>query len=148
MNNCILKFKSLIAFFVIISLTLSAQNQKSKRCGVKKPLIEYEFKNDVITNNKIDSIIVIPVHFIIVHKSSEAIGEGRNLSEDQIYSQIEVLNEDFRKLNPSSIETPTEFMSVAADCQIEFCLAKRRPDGTGFPPGEDGINRIIVSTFK
>ena len=128
MKNLEQKIIGLLVFVFIMSITLSAQNSQIKRCGVKKNIIEYKFKDDDGIMKNYD-IIKIPVHFIIVHKSSEAIGEGRNLSDEQIISQIDVLNEDFRKLNPSNIETPAEFISVAADCEIEFCMAKIGPNG-------------------
>ncbi len=112
-----------LLFAFIIPIFLISQENYKKTCGVKRNLIQVATKNNTITKANLSEIITIPVHFIIVHKPNEEIGEGRNLSYEQIYSQIEVLNEDFRKLNPSFINTPDEFLPVAADCMIEFCLA-------------------------
>ena len=44
-------------------------------------------------------------------------------------SQLDVLNEDFRRLNGDSVNTPDVFDSLAADCQIEFCLAQQDAGG-------------------
>ena len=58
------------------------------------------------TNSRLinaNGIITIPVVVHILHRG-EAIGTVRNLSEAQIQSQIDVLNEDFRRLNSNSIK--------------------------------------------
>lgn len=52
-----------------------------------------------------------------------------NVSDAQIYSQIEVLNEDFRLLNADSLEETHPFWFYSTDAQIEFCLATRDPNG-------------------
>ena len=90
----------------------------------------------------INGVYQIPVIVHVIH-DGEAIGTGTNISAATIQSQIEVLNEDFRKITgtPGDNSDP-----VGADTQIEFCLAKRRPDGTPFPAGEDGINRVNRNT--
>ena len=74
------------------------------------------------------TLIRIPVVIHIIHKG-EAIGTGSNLSEEQILSQIKVLNTDFKRLNADSINTPTEFSAVAGKINIEFVLAKQDPNG-------------------
>ena len=65
-------------------------------------------------------------------------GTGLNIPEGQIISQIDVLNEDFRRLNADKSNTPTQFASVAADIEIQFALAQRDPEGLA----TDGINRV------
>jgi hypothetical protein len=54
---------------------------------------------------------------------------AQNISDAQINAQIQVLNEDFRRLNADRVNTPTAFASVAGDANIEFRLAKVDPDG-------------------
>ena len=122
--------------FCIFSLTFS----QTKKCTTKSNYINLDRANHTQVSEI--NLVTIPVHFIIVHKPNEEIGEGRNLSDEQIYSQIEVLNEDFRKLNPSSINTPEEFSSVAADCMIEFCLATVDPNGNE----TQGITRHVYDS--
>ncbi|MEL7003518.1 MAG: choice-of-anchor J domain-containing protein, partial [Bacteroidota bacterium] len=82
-------------------------------------------------------LIEIPVVVHIIH-SGEAIGIGKNVSDAQIISQIEVLNEDFRRTNPDAANTPPIFLSDAADIEVEFTLAQRDPEGLP----TNGINRI------
>ena len=43
------------------------------------------------------TIVSIPVVFHVIH-NGESVGAGTNLSEEQIQAQIEVLNEDFRRM--------------------------------------------------
>lgn len=70
----------------------------------------------------------IPVVVHVIHKG-EAVGTGSNIPEAQILSQIAVLNEDFRRLNPDAVNTPSQFLPVAGSLDIEFVLAKRDPEG-------------------
>ncbi len=102
--------------------------QKSVEKGIQK-----FYQNP--TNNKSSVVITIPVHVVIVHNPGEAIGTGNNLSVERIQSQIDVLNEDFRRLNSDASNTPSEF--AAADTEIEFCLAVVDENGNA----TDGITR-------
>ncbi|MCC5946354.1 MAG: T9SS type A sorting domain-containing protein [Bernardetiaceae bacterium] len=81
----------------------------------------------------------IPVIVHIVH-NGEPIGEGANISTAQVYSQIEVMNEDFSKLNANANQTLPIFAPVAANANIRFVLATVTPDGR--PLEEPGIHRI------
>src|SRR5690606_15013442 len=54
-----------------------------------------------------------------------------NISTEQIQSQIDALNRDFRKKNTDIINIPARFAEFAADIQIEFELAKVDPKGRG-----------------
>lgn len=66
------------------------------------------------------STVVVPVVFHVLHNTP-----SENISEAQILSQLDILNEDFRRLNEDQDDTWPQ----AADTQIEFCLAVRDPDG-------------------
>lgn len=72
------------------------------------------------TNN----VITIPVVVHIVYRTS-----SENISDAQVQSQIQVLNEDFRRQNADASNTPPLFAGVAADAEIQFCLATRDPLG-------------------
>ncbi|MBM3431268.1 MAG: hypothetical protein FJX99_09815, partial [Bacteroidetes bacterium] len=90
----------------------------------------------------IGGVYYIPVIVHVIH-NGEAVGTGTNVSFAAIQSQIDVLNEDFRKiLGSNGWNTHPD----GADTQIEFCLAQRRPDGSAFPAGEPGVNRINRNT--
>jgi hypothetical protein len=70
----------------------------------------------------------IPVVVHVIH-NGEALGVGANIPDDQILSQIRVLNEDFARLNADTVNTPAEFAAVAGSLNVEFVLAKRDPEG-------------------
>jgi hypothetical protein len=55
--------------------------------------------------------------------------DEQNISDDQVRSQIETLNKEFRKAHPDTSLIPDRFRSIAADCYIEFALAKVDPKG-------------------
>ncbi|MEO9967250.1 MAG: choice-of-anchor J domain-containing protein [Reichenbachiella sp.] len=84
-----------------------------------------------------ETVYQIPVVVHVVHKGEEE-GVGANIPEEQIINQIDSLNNDFRRLNVDQENTPTSFLSVAADVKIEFILAKRDPEGLP----TDGIVRV------
>ena len=66
------------------------------------------------------AVVKIPVVVHVVWRTAE-----ENISDAQILSQIEVLNQDFRKRNTDAKDVPGGFKTMAADCDIEFCLAQR-----------------------
>jgi len=70
------------------------------------------------------SVVTLPVVVHIIWRLSE-----ENITNDQVYSQMEVLNEDFRKLNSNFFSGPVPFQSLGADIEIEFCLASIDPFG-------------------
>src|SRR5690606_30781503 len=68
----------------------------------------------------------------------------QNISNAQIQSQIEVLNEDFRKLNNDVENVPQEFAGLAADVGIEFYLSTVDPEGNP----TSGITRTYTTQKK
>ncbi len=90
----------------------------------------------------VGGVYQIPVVVHVIH-NGEAVGTGSNISYAAIQSQIDVLNEDFRKIFGSA---GYNTHPSGADTEIEFCLAMRRPDGSAFPGGENGVNRINRNT--
>ena len=79
------------------------------------------------------ALITIPVVFHIVYNTA-----AQNVDDSLVFSQLEVLNNDFRRLNADTINTRLVFDSIAADVQIEFCLANKDPQGNW----TTGINRV------
>lgn len=84
-------------------------------------------------------IITIPVIVHVIH-DGDAVGSGQNISQAQVMSQFDVLNEDFRRLNADAVNTPAGFLPVAADVEIEFCPAVVDPNGLIL--AEPGIDRV------
>ncbi|QHT65536.1 PKD domain-containing protein [Rhodocytophaga rosea] len=80
-------------------------------------------------------VITIPIVVHVVH-NGESVGQGTNISAAQVQSQIDVLNEDFRR-KPGTRGFNNS--AVGADIEIEFCLATLDPLGRTMP--EKGIDR-------
>jgi hypothetical protein len=78
------------------------------------------------TSNTEEYIIPVVVH--IFHKG-EALGQGYNISNAQIQSQILVLNEDFNRRNADTVKTPSIFQPVVSKLPIRFVLATYDPQG-------------------
>lgn len=89
---------------------------------IKKYNSIYDYANNKISSN--NQTYYIPVVFHIVYNN-----ESQNIPDSVILSQIEVLNEDFRRLNENSSETRDEFLEFAGDANIEFFLANIDPNG-------------------
>lgn len=88
-------------------------------------IVNYERQNILPPTR---NIITIPVVVHVIH-DGDAIGSGENISDAQIFSQIAVLNADYRRRNADTSNTPAIFRPVAADVEVEFCLAQRDPLG-------------------
>ena len=94
--------------------------------------IEWIKNNQKTTKN---SIINIPV---VVHVVWNTDNPEQNISDAQIQYQIDVLNNDYRRQNIDQINTESAWLINAADCEIEFCLAKVDPNGLA----TNGIIRV------
>lgn len=83
------------------------------------------------------NVITIPVVVHVLYGNST-----ENISDAQILSQIQVMNDDFRRLNSDANNN----WSQAADTEIEFCLASVDPNGNA----TSGITRTStnVSSFS
>jgi hypothetical protein len=66
----------------------------------------------------------IPVVVHVVWNTAE-----QNISDAQIQSQINVLNQDFRMKNADIDQVPTVWKPIRGDARIEFFLATTDPDG-------------------
>ncbi|MBT2206489.1 MULTISPECIES: zinc metalloprotease [Actinomadura] len=82
-----------------------------------------------------DEVITIPV---VVHVVHHAKVPEQNIDDDQIRSQIDVLNRDFRAANPDVSQVPEVWRPLVADARVEFRLAEHDPLGGA----TDGIVRV------
>jgi hypothetical protein len=120
--------------------TTEAIDQQEKKFPGTKERLQHEDEQAMewlsLHNASSRSIITIPVVVhVLYHTASE------NISDEQIFSQIEVLNEDFRRKNADTFNTPSIYQSLGSDGMIEFCLAKKAPDGSD----TTGITRTYTS---
>ena len=159
MKNNLLAIISLLLF----NLSIYAQNE-NQFCGTNVPNEAWENKfqkliSEYNTSEKQSSTVyTIPIIFHVIH-DGQAIGAFPNISQDQINSQITVLNQDFCGNGFNSSNYPSNaFVNWAmnqslpsasidsigrvkiADVGIQFCLATKDTSGNVLP--EPGINRI------
>ena len=105
-----------------------------------------ERKNSEPSAKKTSSY-VLPVVIHIIHEPEDSIGVITNISESQVQSQINILNDCYTKQNSdinllSTVYDSSNWLSVAADCEINFCLSKTNPNGNIMAsPGIDRISR-------
>lgn len=85
------------------------------------------------------AIITIPVVFHVVWQTS-----AQNLPDACLIDQIASLNRDFRKINTDISLAPSQYQSIAADVEFEFCLATKDPQGN---PSNGIVRKQTTSTF-
>ncbi len=131
--------KKLFFVFAAIIAVLGAQAQRN--CGSMEVLERLKTEDpsyvakmgeieehtaEFIRNHQgsTEAVITIPVVIHVLYNTSV-----QNITDAQILSQMDVLNEDFRLLNADHVNTPSVFAGLKADCEINFVLAKRDPNG-------------------
>lgn len=71
-----------------------------------------------------DTVYKIRCVFHVVYGAA-----GENIPDSVILSQLEVLNEDYRRLNADTVRTRQIFSDIVTDTRIEFELATTDPNG-------------------
>jgi hypothetical protein len=141
--NFMKKKINILLFFVLVGFTSMAQKTRicanevcdsiakfsNSQYSVRK--IRYEQALEAQINSQknfriAEEIIRIPVVVHVIHNQANGAIEGNNISDEQIYSQIKVLNEDYRK-KEGTLGYNTN--PVGADVEIEFFLANIDPLG-------------------
>ncbi|TRW21511.1 T9SS type A sorting domain-containing protein [Flavobacterium zepuense] len=83
-----------------------------------------------------DQVVTLPVVVHVIHNGGP-VGVEENISDEQILSQITVLNQDYRRMAGTNGFNTND---AGADVEIEFCLAQRDPNGLA----TNGIDRITM----
>ncbi|PPK85291.1 putative secreted protein (Por secretion system target) [Neolewinella xylanilytica] len=125
----------LLLFFIFLALSNWATAQRN--CGSmdyleqqirQNPSRELQLQqlerltdqfDPVLQKSLSGGVLTIPVIVHVVYGNNT-----ENISDAQVNSQIQVLNDDFRRLNADRANTPSDFRGVAADTEIEFCLTQ------------------------
>ena len=155
------KITLLISAFAIIATSAFAQSKPGKtitpikrNCGMTEhenylrsqdPL--YDIKKQVemqrmelaiknLPKNK-TGVYTLPCVVHVVYNTA-----AENLTDASIVNMIDLLNDDFRRTNFDAGNTPASFAGVAADMQLEFCLATTDPNGNP----TNGILHVNTST--
>jgi len=139
------------SIFTLLLVSLTLLSNAQNRCGTEahtlglidkypdyakaRAKVNYQTEKWIQNHptNSQKTIITIPVVVHVVWNTN-----SENISDAQIFSQIEVLNNDFRRTNVDIINTPTVWQAIAADCEIEFCLAQTDQNGIA----TTGIERV------
>lgn len=137
----------LLPILALLSVSASAQHE---RCGTPQA-IQYQdqltpgyaqmvretFESAKANQNKSNSIYTIPVVIHVVYNTPE-----QNLPDSVLLNQIEILNQDYNRENPDTVNLRSEFLPIAGDPQIKFQLAQI--DENGMPT--TGITRTSTGT--
>jgi PKD repeat protein len=122
------------------------QNPKIAKAVINKEVELENFTKNFVANFKSNSTkknsaaaatYIIPVVFHVIHNYGI-----ENISDLQIKDGLDILNKTFRKLRPDTASIVSVFKSIHADCDIEFRLAQKDPNGNC----HSGINRIASPT--
>jgi subtilisin-like proprotein convertase family protein len=155
-------YSSLIAFLLLLSTTINAQNstpthdghghapgepckfdqihQEKMRTDAEYKRITDEIEHKIATGQlvpkKSGTVYQVPVVVHVLHVG-EAIGTGWNISDEQAIKGIEDLNNYWRKI------AGTYGDGLGVDMEVEFALAVRDPSGNC----TNGIVRRNMSSF-
>jgi len=134
---------SAMAFLMLFSCqndqtesTVAATNAMAKRACASQDVLAEQLKADptlalrmnqieaftqkaMLTNRLVNGKIVIPVVVNVLYRTA-----AENISDAQIQSQIDVLNQDYTATNTDFSSTPAEFAGVAANVGITFELVQ------------------------
>ena len=142
------------SFFCLVTLSAGAQavdEQAVNRCAtvqhervlqqrnpqrlqqlneLNRRILRYQAQTSTLRQQADQTVYRIPVVVHVVHNNaSSQVGGANNgnISEEQIRSQIDVLNEDYRR--KAGTRGYNQADSIAADAGIEFYLATTDPNG-------------------
>jgi hypothetical protein len=133
---------ALSLFFIFIF-----SSAHSQRCNTYEYYKKYAVSNSIFNGRVTDvstptrdtllnEVITIPVVIHVLYNNAD-----QNISDAQILSQLQSLNNDYRKLNADAANVPAAFAPFVADAKIVFCIAKI--DASGKPT--TGIIRKYTS---
>jgi hypothetical protein len=117
-----------------ISLIFTVQFTHAQRCETTEYYKKFPVTNTIVNRTTDDNksskdtnaneVIIIPVVIHVLYNTSV-----QNISEAQVLSQLQALNNDYRRLNTDASNQPSAFSGISADARISFCLAKLDPAG-------------------
>jgi hypothetical protein len=87
----------------------------------------------------VQKLVTIPVVVHVVHRT-----DAENISDEQVTSQIKVLNDDFRAKNADKSKVPAVWTSLVIDSKIQFALATKDPRGKA----HSGITRTTTTVSE
>lgn len=129
-----------------IRINYLKQNPKIAHAVIKRDEALEQFTKSFVQNyhtkasstsaSTTSATYIIPIVVHVIHNYG-----NENISEAQIKDGIAILNKTFRKQRSDTASIVQSFKSIHADCDIEFRLATKDPNGNC----HSGINRIASS---
>ncbi|MFM1874587.1 MAG: hypothetical protein RL266_324, partial [Bacteroidota bacterium] len=83
---------------------LQDPENRAKYEAFQESILRYTQDPHVAVNRDVNGIRIIPVVFHILHD-----GGTENIPLSKVQKQLDVLNEDYRRLNPDTVNTPQRF---------------------------------------
>jgi hypothetical protein len=134
--------KNIVVLVALLLLTLPAMAQR--KCGTTlrhlqmlqndpsvlqhKNALEQEIQRLITYTQQAENQLVVTIP-VVVHVVYPSTVTAANITDAQIQSQITALNRDYAKTNTDASSTPAVWSGLAANTQIQFCLARRTPAG-------------------
>lgn len=127
---------------LLVFMSLSTIGFGQRNCGAMDVLDRQIKENPALLNNMEEierqveeyiqhhhgdgdrTVITIPTVFHIVYKTT-----SENISDAQIMSQLDVLNQDYSATNTDIGNVPSFFSGLVANAEVQFCLATQDPNG-------------------
>lgn len=136
-----MKLKHLLPIVGLLAFSVNAQepehfcstDEETQKLREQNPELKAAYDNlhqEILSivnspfQQKSEQVITIPIVFHVLHDYG-----AENISDEQIYRAVEIVNRDFRKLNADTIDIVSNFVDRAADTKIEFKLATIDPFG-------------------
>ena len=126
-----------------IVLSVPSRAQQPHRCGTMEYLAKQKaadpglearmaaneeftrkFEEQTAGMRTSSTAITIPVVFHILYHTA-----AQNISDNRIYDQVLTMNKDYGHYNLDTANTPAAFQPMAANTNIQFCLAHTDPNG-------------------
>ncbi len=147
--------KKFLSLIIAISISGNIISQNPLHCGademristlkqnpqIAKAVVNIDSQLENFTQNFINTqnknsntaTYVIPVVFHVIHNYGL-----ENISDAQLKDGLDIVNKTFNKTHPNNSTIVSAFQGIHADCDIEFKLATKDPNGNC----HSGINRI------
>ncbi len=142
----------LSALCLLLTTTLASNKEGPIRRTCGTPIPSLQWKQDIQqkvqqyksqqqnnTNNRIDASYTLPVIVHVIYWDAV-----QNISQAQVNSQIDVLNEDYAGTGLNVNTCPAAFQPLVSNTNMSFCKAAKNPGGTTL--AEPGIDRINAQT--
>ncbi len=135
--------KKIFCLLSFLFLTVSVSAQQQRFCGTQFYYEQRQESNSVVTLSREDikkkladfkagkknstastALSIIPVVVHVIYNTPE-----QDISDEQIISQIDALNEDFSATNANIPQIPGVWKSLIANLNIQFAFARRDENG-------------------